>query len=279
MPGEKFFDPQNPGSLGFDKQFFARLRDEDGRRLVDRFEVPPMSGRAWPMRRAQICRIVTVDGPQAGDLNVWSLDNPRERFWCARSRQLNGAHITTYSRLWSNLPYLRPMLTFIDDTVPRSENGVRCHDLLGTRCDPYMFKIREGREVDYTCHSLLSRAIAPYHLTELDVHDVLNLFQPAYLDPGDEIPITDPIPARPGDYIEFFAEIDLLCALATCHKGDFTTAESTIARGARFKSGDAVNALATCKALGVEVYEVDAALLKGWKPPEPVQLASVYGRF
>ena len=177
MPSQKYVHPANPGALGFDKQIYIRLREQkQDRRLVDKFEIPPISGHAWPVPKAHLCRIVSVEGPQAGDFNVWNLNNPRERFWCARSRQINGCHVTTHSRLWSSLPYLRPMLTFTDDTVPLSENGVRCHDLIGTRCDPYIFKIVEGRDVDYTCHTLLTRAVAPYHLTELDVHDVVNLF-------------------------------------------------------------------------------------------------------
>jgi len=36
--------------------------------------------------------------------------------------------------------------------------------------------------------------------------------------------------------------------------------------------------LPTCKPLGIEVYDVDRALLAGWRPPEPVKLSSsVYG--
>jgi uncharacterized protein YcgI (DUF1989 family) len=34
-----------------------------------------------------------------------------------------------------------------------------------------------GDAFDFHCHSNLTRAIAPFHLTEFDVHDVLNVFQ------------------------------------------------------------------------------------------------------
>jgi uncharacterized protein len=81
-----------------------------------------------------------VDGAQVGDLNLWSLNDPRERMWAARTRQLQKAHVTVYDRLWSNLPFLRPMCTIIDDTLKDygiDEEGGRVHDLLGTRCDPY----------------------------------------------------------------------------------------------------------------------------------------------
>jgi len=60
--------------------------------------------------------------------------------WAARTRQLQKAHVTMYDRLWSNLPFLRPMCTIIDDTLKDygiDKEGGRVHDLLGTRCDPY----------------------------------------------------------------------------------------------------------------------------------------------
>ena len=87
-----------------------------------------------------ICRISIVDGPQVGDLNLWNLHDPRERMWAARTRQLQAAHVTIYDRLWSNLPFLRPLCTLIDDTLKNygvDSEGGRVHDLLGTRCDPY----------------------------------------------------------------------------------------------------------------------------------------------
>jgi uncharacterized protein YcgI (DUF1989 family) len=75
------------------------------------------SGRAWPVRAGQLCRIVTVEGPQVADFNAWHLHNPRERFWASRTKQLHRAHVTTGDRLWSTLPYLRPMATITNDTL------------------------------------------------------------------------------------------------------------------------------------------------------------------
>src|SRR5437870_7433135 len=175
-----------PGSpLDVDRALYERLAGEAGTRsLVERFVVPRRSGRAWPVRAGQIFRIVAVEGPQVADLNVWNLTNPRERFWASRTRQLHRAHLTTFDRLWSCLPYLRPMLTMTGDSIQygRDADGGGCHDLLGTRCDPYVHKLLNGEEFDLCCHSNLVRAVAPFHLTELDVHDVLNVFQVTGLD-------------------------------------------------------------------------------------------------
>lgn len=87
-----------------------------------------------------ICRLTTPHGPQVGDLNIWSLSNPRERFWASRTRQLHASHVSVGDRLWSNLPYLRPLVTITGDSLQSygiDDVGGRCHDLLGTRCDPY----------------------------------------------------------------------------------------------------------------------------------------------
>src|ERR1019366_5894595 len=56
------------------------------------------------------------------------------------------------------------------------EDGAGCHDLLGTRCDPYVNQLLSDTAYDFHCHSNFVRAIAPFGLTEFDVHDVINVF-------------------------------------------------------------------------------------------------------
>jgi hypothetical protein len=67
-------------------------------------------------------------------------------------------------------------------------------------------------------------------------------------------------PVRPGDYLEFFAEIDLLGALATCPGGDCSAEHSSDT--------------ATCHPLRVEIYRPDPKMLLRWVPPE----TSAYSR-
>jgi uncharacterized protein len=265
-------DPEQPGRLAFDTDLYLRIgRETDRRTLIHQHTAPIRSGYAWPVRAGQVFRVVAVEGPQVCDLNLWQRDNPRERFWASRTRQLQGAHVTVLDRLWSCLPYLRPMVTITGDSLPTepTANGGRCHDLLGTRCDPYLYKLLDDRDFDVTCHNNLARAIAPYHLTELDVHDVINIFQVTGLDPVHEIYFMEPSPARKGDYFEFLAEIDLLCAISVCPSGDLT----------QWGWGeDGADPVAHCRPLGVEVYDLEPGLLEGWSPARPVSLHSVYER-
>ena len=269
MGARLYYEPNNP-RLAVDRAFYGRLAETARRTLVERIVVPIRTGRAWPVRQGQLCRIVEIEGPQVCDFNAWNLHNPRERFWQARTRQFQGAHVTTLDRLWSCLPYLRPILTITNDTLPTEPTpaGGRCHDILGSRCDPYLYRLMEDRDFNLTCHNNLARAIAPYHMTELDVHDVLNIFQIGGIDRVTEIYFTEPSPAKKGDFFEFFAEIDLLCAISNCPGGDLSIPGRGPNRG---------DPLPTCKPLGIEVYEADRALLEGWRSPEPVKLSvSVY---
>lgn len=224
--------------------------------------VAPRSGHAWPVKAGQVCRLVVVEGPQVADLNAWNLNNPKERFWAARTRQLHGPHVSTYDRLWSCLPYLRPMLTITHETIQYGldSDGGGCHDLLGSRCDPYGHKLLTGHETDCTCHTNLTKAIHPFSLNEEDVHDVLNVFQITGITrPGNKC-FVKASPARKGDYFEFFAEIDLLCAVSACPQGDLSTPTT----------GPDAGRTPRCYPIGIEVFDVDPALLRGWRSPEPV---------
>jgi uncharacterized protein YcgI (DUF1989 family) len=52
---------------------------------------------------------------QVGDLNIWNAHDPRERFWASRTRQLQGSHVTEGDRLWSCLPFMRPLCGLVRD--------------------------------------------------------------------------------------------------------------------------------------------------------------------
>lgn len=207
--------PTAGSPLTVDKTLYASIQKAP-RILIEDFTLPVRSGRAWKAPAGAIVRISTPNGPQVGDLNIWSAHNPRERFWASRTRQLHAAHLSTYDRLWSCLPYMRPMLTIIADTLAwygEDEHHGRVHDLLGTRCDPYINSLLSGEEYNFHCHSNLTRAILPFGLTEHDVHDVINLFQVTGLDDQGRY-FMNSSPAQNGDYIEFLAEQDVLMALS-----------------------------------------------------------------
>ncbi|WP_293769204.1 urea carboxylase-associated family protein [uncultured Corynebacterium sp.] len=261
------------GPLDVDKEFYSAIRDraESQQEVKESFIIPIRSGKAWEVPAGSVCRITTVEGPQVADMNFFNLNDPREHMWAARTRQLQSAHVTEFDRLWSNLPFLRPMLTITGDSLKdygKDSDGGRLHDLLGTRCDPYVNQMLSGEPFDYHCHSNLTRAIAPYRLTEFDVHDVLNVFQCTGLNENDEY-FMKACPAQKGDYFEFFAEIDLLVALSTCPGGDLS-----IPMWGPDADKDPIE---VCRPLGVEVFTIADELLEGWVPTTKAEYAGLHG--
>jgi uncharacterized protein YcgI (DUF1989 family) len=244
-------------------------RDTDRRALVHSHLIDVRQGYAWTAPAGSVVRFTTVEGPQVLDLNLWSREDPRERFWAARTRQFYGAHVTTGHRLWSNLPFLRPLVTIVADTIGygRDDDGAGCHDLLGTRCDPYVNQLLSGTAYDYHCHSNLVRAVLPFGLTEFDVHDVINVFQVTGLMPDDERYFMKTCPATPGDHFELFCEIDLLLAASTCPGGDLSVP----------LWGPEAGGEPRCHPIQVEVFEPDPALLAAWRPPRRAGYAGMHG--
>ena len=117
QPPPPAYDP-----IPLDRDLYQSVADTatqpGAREKVDSFTVPIRSGRAWEVKAGQVCRILTPEGPQVADFNVWNKHNPRERFWAARTRQLQQSHVKVFDRLWSCLPYLRPMITVTAVRVP-----------------------------------------------------------------------------------------------------------------------------------------------------------------
>ena len=70
-------------------------------------------------------------------------------------------------------------------------------------------------------------------------------------------------PVRPGDFIEFIAEIDLLVALSACPGGDCGDSHS--------------DDTAKCYPLKVEIHRPHERALAGWQSPAPNKYSRSHG--
>lgn len=228
---------------------------------VARIIVPPREARCFYVTAGSIFRITCSEGAQVGDLNLFEARNLDEHFYSGKTRALHGSHISIGDRLWSCLPYLRPMATMLEDSLAWygvDEDGGRVHDVIGTRCDPYTHHLLTGKDYHHTCHSNLTRALAeqldkPLSEAEALVHDVLNVFMCTGFTRDSGQYFMKASPARKGDHVEFFAEIDLLCALSACPGGDCGQEHSSDK--------------AACHPLEVTVHAPPAGTLDGWYSP------------
>ena len=225
--------------------------------------VPPREARTFEVPAGHFFRISCTEGSQVGDLNLHARDDVTERFYSGKTRALHGTHVTRGDRLWSSFPTLRPMATIVADTLDWygiDAHGGSVHDVIGTRCDPYTHHLLTGGQYHHCCHSNLTRALATRlgmerARAEPLVHDVLNVFMCTGFTRDTGQYFMKASPARPGDFIEFFAEIDLLGNLSACPGGDCSASHS---------SDDAA-----CFPLRVEVFAPAPGTLDGWSPPGP----------
>ena len=233
----------------------------DSLELVDRVVIPPREAATWTVPQGYFCRLVCPEGPQVGDLNLFNAHDPSERFYSGKTRALNGTHVGLGDQLFSNFPAMRPIATITHDTLDWygfDAFGGSVHDVIGTRCDPYTHNLlSHGGQYHHCCHSNLTRAFAartgmPLAEAETHIHDVLNLFMCTGFtrDTGQYFMKASPV--RAGDYLEFFAEIDLLGCMSACPGGDCSSEHSSDA--------------ARCYPLVAEVYR-PGGLPEGWTPP------------
>ena len=227
---------------------------------VDEITIPPRNARSFHVPAGCFFRIVSIGGPQVGDLNLWNDDDTGERFYSGKTRALYGTHLSTGDRLWSCLPYLRPMATITQDTLDWygfDDWGCSVHDVIGTRCDPYTNRLLRGTDYHNCCHSNLTRAFADatalsFSVAELNVHDVLNVFMCTGFTRDTGQYCMKRTPVRPGDFLEFFAEINLLGALSACPGGDCGSEHSSD--------------VASCYPLLLEIFRPTRPP-NGWRPP------------
>ena len=83
----------------------------EGWSMVSEVLVPAREARTFEVPAGSFFRIVSVEGPQVGDLNLFAAENLGERFFSGKTRALHGTHLSTGDRMWSCLPHLRPMAT------------------------------------------------------------------------------------------------------------------------------------------------------------------------
>ena len=249
----------------FDRAFYEAVRE--GMTKIGEVVVPPRDARVFDVPAGHLFRIVTPDGSQVGDLNLWNASDLSERFYSGKTRALHATHVGTGDRLWSCFPWLRPMATITHDTLDWygiDEYGAGVHDVIGTRCDPYTAHLLTGSDYHYCCHSNLTRALADTRglaLAEAEehVHDVVNVFMCTGYTRDTNQYFMKGSPARAGDFLELFAEIDLLAGVSTCPGGDCGAGHSSDA--------------AACYPLRIDIFRAREEDLAGWTPAEP----SAYG--
>ena len=169
--------------------------------------IPPKEYLGIELRKGQRLRIIDVEGKQVPDMVCFNLKDPAEKLSCNNSRLIQKRwKLTTGNVLYSDEG--NEMLTIVDDTVGT-------HHASGGCCnEPANFR-RYGLHGTRNCRENLTLAAKPLGITQKDIPGAFCPFMKVvqYEDGRYEIEEPD---SKPGDYIEFRADMDVFVAISNC---------------------------------------------------------------
>ena len=187
--------------------------------------MPPKTGLAVEMEKGQILRVTDLEGRQVVDMALFNAENYREKLSTSNSRTryvpkpgqpyIPRDHLSEGDTLMSTL--CRPMMRFLTDTP--EPKGV--HDVHNRMCNRFLYE-SHGVPVQDGCHEIISKAVAPHGILPEDIPDTMDLFMNYQHDCEQRRwHIKTPV-SKPGDYVEFRAEMDLLVAFSNCPEDRLT---------------------------------------------------------
>ena len=189
--------------------------------IVDEVLVP-RTGKAWVVKKGQRVRVIDVEGGQIGDFVVFHVHDLRERFNQARTKADQGKiFISTGDQLLTRDH--KPLMTIVEDTY-----GI--HDLQYGMCNEWVYKRKKEDHSfaadfavggplgvpEFGCYEILQGALKDWPIAPDDIPDPLNLFQTVSIDTNTGKMEVVEGRSKPGDYVEFVAEMEVLCALSVC---------------------------------------------------------------
>jgi uncharacterized protein YcgI (DUF1989 family) len=172
------------------------------------YEVPARQGRAVRVAAGQTIRIINTHGTQVCDMWAFNASSMNEfmsmehlRAWVNRVNPRPGDEMVTNHR--------RPILSFKTDTSP----GV--HDTMIAPCDIHRYRTLGVEGYHDSCADNVRLAVKAIGLRTREVPGSLNLWMNIPFDREGTIQWL-PTVSKPGDYVEFVAEMDCVVVMSSC---------------------------------------------------------------
>lgn len=180
--------------------------------------IEPRTGVAFKLAKGDRLTVIDPLGGQVSDMLAIAAENPSEFLSNGRTFDYEETiSLSTGSRIWSNRSRL--MLTIEEDTAPH-------HDFLLTPCSFDTFDhFYPDKPRHRGCQGNLSAALEPFGVDPDQIPTAFNIFMNVPVDGKGKIEVLPP-QTKPGDFIRFHAEMDLLIGLTACsayasNGGDF----------------------------------------------------------
>ncbi len=185
---------------------------------ISEYTIPPKDGYAVVVKKGQHLRVTNIEGTQVVDMAVFNADHPREKLspsWSrTRYEPVNPTKYVPRDRLTVGANLMstrcRPLMTIVAETA--EPKGI--HNTHNRMCCRYMYAVF-GLEKD-GCAEIIHKAVESYGIAYEDLPDTMDLFMNTRLDHDEKRWITANPVTKPGDYIEFRAEMDCLVGMSNC---------------------------------------------------------------
>lgn len=179
-----------------------------GPKQVD-ITLEPVTGKALPVYKGQVLRIIQVEGEQCVDFNAFNLHDYKEHMSVGADRS-RGFRLRKGDIIWSIQSRNRPMYYILE--MP----GTCVTDTLGGRCNARM---HPGYWPHTNCMDTFAEAVGEYGLTPDDVHDSFNMWMNTEWDSTGRWWIAMNT-GKAGDYVDLLALFDTLAVPIVCGSGD-----------------------------------------------------------
>ena len=194
-------------------------------KLIHDHVLAAKTGVAVELKKGQRLRLIDLEGKQVVDMCVFNRTNPHEKLSTSWSRTRRkpkpGEGWTSADRLVVGDILLstlcRPMLTIVEETA--EPKGI--HDTHIRMCNTVLYEMH-GVGPKKGCFETVSEVIKPYGVAPEDIPDPFNTFMNLQYDCDEKRWVTREPVTKPGDYIEYRAEMDLLVAFSNCPEDTLT---------------------------------------------------------
>ncbi len=180
--------------------------------LKNEYVLQPVSGKAIPVLRGEVLRIIQEEGEQCVDFNAFNLHDYKEYLGVSNTRSRQKIRIKKGNLVWTISSRDRPMYLILE--MPETCTT----DLLGGRCKASNFDQR-GLGLHTNCQDTLAAAIGEYDLTPDDVHDSFNMWMNTEWDSTGKYWIVKNT-GQKGDYVDLLTMFDTLAVPIVCGSGD-----------------------------------------------------------
>ena len=180
--------------------------------ISDQF-VPARAPYSVVLKQGQTMRIIDLESQQAVDALFYNAQDTSERYsaqdtLAAQALQGGRYDLTTGAVLRSNEG--RPMVTLTADSCG-------FHDSCAGACSCESNIVRFGYETRFmhSCRENFLTELAKYGMDKRDLVSNVNFFMNVPIRPNGELTVDDGV-SKPGGYVEFIADMDVLVVLSNC---------------------------------------------------------------